>query len=86
MVYCGRLSLVSDLLQALFKGAYNLQKALLELLDKMSLNTGASEDEVSDIVSCMCLYVAFFSTVGHFVIKLTLFFFVFTPFIDNCFC
>lgn len=59
MVYCGRMSLVSDLLQALFKGAYNLQKALLELLDKMSLNTGASEDEVSDIVSCMCLYVAF---------------------------
>lgn len=54
------MSLVSDLLQALFKGAYNLQKALLELLDKMSLNTGASEDEVSDIVSCMCLYGAFF--------------------------
>lgn len=53
MVYCGRMSLVADLLQALFKGAYTLQKALLELLDKMSLNAGASEDEVSDIVSCM---------------------------------
>ncbi|TWW57850.1 hypothetical protein D4764_07G0005690 [Takifugu flavidus] len=51
MVYCGRMSLVADLLQALFKGAYTLQKALLELLDKMSLNAGASEDEVSDIVS-----------------------------------
>lgn len=57
MVYCGRLSLVADLLQALFKDAYTLQKALLELLDRMSLNTGASEDEVSDIVSCMCFIV-----------------------------
>lgn len=68
MVYCGRMSLVSDLLQALFKGAYNLQKALLELLDKMSLNTGASEDEVSDIVSCMCLYVAFISLLMVFLL------------------
>lgn len=59
MVYCGRLSLVADLLQALFKDAYTLQKALLELLDKMSLNTGAPEDEVSDIVPCMCFCVAF---------------------------
>ncbi|CAF93404.1 unnamed protein product [Tetraodon nigroviridis] len=50
-VYCGRLSLVADLLQALFKDAYTLQKALLELLDKMSFNTGASGNEVSDIVS-----------------------------------
>lgn len=55
MVYCGRLSLVADLLQALFKDAYSLQKALLELLDKMSLNTGASEDAVPDIVSRMLL-------------------------------
>lgn len=69
MVYCGRLSLVADLLQALFKGAYTLQKALLELLDKMSLNTGASEDEVSDIVSCVYLCVAFLSTAEHFVAK-----------------
>lgn len=67
MVYCGRLSLVADLLQALFKDAYTLQKALLELLDKMSLNTGASEDEVSDIVSRMCLCVAFVSTAELFV-------------------
>lgn len=74
MVYCGRLSLVADLLQALFKDAYTLQKALLELLDKMSLNTGTSEDEVSDIVSCMCFCVAFLSTAEHFIVKLSLFY------------
>lgn len=52
MVYCGRLSLVADLLQQLFKEAYTLQKSLLEVLDKMSLNSGASEEEeVSDIVT-----------------------------------
>ncbi|KAM5294182.1 FIGNL1-interacting regulator of recombination and mitosis [Glossophaga mutica] len=32
-VYAGRLHLVSDLLQALFKEAYSLQKQLMELLD-----------------------------------------------------
>lgn len=70
-VYRGRLSLVADLLQALFKDAYTLQKALLELLDKMSLNIGASEDEVSDIVSCMCLCVPFLTTAEHLVAKLS---------------
>ncbi|XP_029988674.1 FIGNL1-interacting regulator of recombination and mitosis [Sphaeramia orbicularis] len=51
VVYCGRLSLVADLLQALFKGAYSLQKSLLELLDRISLDSSASEEEVSDIVT-----------------------------------
>ncbi|XP_070816561.1 FIGNL1-interacting regulator of recombination and mitosis [Chaetodon trifascialis] len=50
-VYCGRLSLVADLLQGLFKEAYTLQKGLLELLDRISLDSSASEEEVSDIVT-----------------------------------
>ncbi|XP_061895259.1 FIGNL1-interacting regulator of recombination and mitosis [Entelurus aequoreus] len=50
-VYCGRLSLVADLLQGLFKEAYALQKGLLELLDKISLDSAASEEEVNDIVT-----------------------------------
>ncbi|XP_041647575.1 uncharacterized protein C1orf112 homolog isoform X2 [Cheilinus undulatus] len=51
VVYCGRLSLVADLLQGLFKEAYSLQKGLLELLDKISLDSSASEEEISDIVT-----------------------------------
>ncbi|XP_075895700.1 FIGNL1-interacting regulator of recombination and mitosis [Nelusetta ayraudi] len=51
VVYCGRLSLVADLLQGLFKDAYTLQKGLLELLEKMPLNSSASEEEISDIVT-----------------------------------
>lgn len=58
MVYCGRLSLVADLLQGLFKEAYTLQKGLLELLDKMTLNSSTAEEEVvSDIVTSGCLSV-----------------------------
>lgn len=60
MVYCGRLSLVADLLQGLFKDAYTLQKGLLELLEKMPLNSSASEEEISDIVTG----VRFFSSCG----------------------
>ncbi|XP_072245743.1 FIGNL1-interacting regulator of recombination and mitosis [Leuresthes tenuis] len=51
VVYCGRLSLVADLLQGLFKEAYSLQKSLLEVLDRVSLDSSASEEEVSDIVT-----------------------------------
>lgn len=51
MLYCGRMSLVADLLQGLFKEAYSLQKGLLELLDRISLDGSASEEEVSDIVT-----------------------------------
>lgn len=69
MLYCGRLSLVADLLQALFKDAYTLQKALLELLDKMSLSTVASEDEVSLIVSCKCLRVVVFFSTEDFIVQ-----------------
>nr|XP_046247847.1 uncharacterized protein C1orf112 homolog isoform X2 [Scatophagus argus] len=51
VVYCGRLSLVADLLQGLFKEAYTLQKGLLELLDRVSLDSSPSEEEVSDVVT-----------------------------------
>ncbi|KAM8890592.1 FIGNL1-interacting regulator of recombination and mitosis isoform 1-T2 [Synchiropus picturatus] len=49
--YCGRLSFVADLLQGLFKEAYSLQKSLLDLLERMSIDISASEDEVTDIVT-----------------------------------
>ncbi|XP_057697153.1 FIGNL1-interacting regulator of recombination and mitosis isoform X2 [Corythoichthys intestinalis] len=51
VVYCGRLSLVADLLQSLFREAFALQKALLDLLDRLSIDSSASEEEVSDIVT-----------------------------------
>uniref|UniRef100_A0A672P760 Si:dkey-97o5.1 n=1 Tax=Sinocyclocheilus grahami TaxID=75366 RepID=A0A672P760_SINGR len=47
-MYSGRLSLVGDLLQGLFKEAYSLHKGLMELLVKINLEDTASE--VSDIV------------------------------------
>ncbi|KAF3834863.1 hypothetical protein F7725_027421 [Dissostichus mawsoni] len=37
--------------KGLFKEAYSLQKALLELLEPISLDSSASEEEVSDIVT-----------------------------------
>lgn len=70
MVYCGRLSLVADLLQGLFKDAYTLQKGLLELLEKMPLNSSASEEEISDIVTgarfCVQLYFIFLCYFGSY--------------------
>ncbi|KAM5236763.1 FIGNL1-interacting regulator of recombination and mitosis [Ctenodactylus gundi] len=44
-VYSGRLHLVSDLLQALFKEAYSLQKQLMELLDMVCMDPVADENE-----------------------------------------
>ncbi|XP_028816991.1 FIGNL1-interacting regulator of recombination and mitosis isoform X2 [Denticeps clupeoides] len=52
-VYGGRLSLVQDLLQALFKEAYGLQKGLMELLERVALEDTASEEDVSDIVTAI---------------------------------
>ncbi|XP_066548039.1 FIGNL1-interacting regulator of recombination and mitosis [Amia ocellicauda] len=49
-VYNGRLSLVVDLLQALFKEAYSLQKGLMELLDRISLDSSATEEDACDMV------------------------------------
>lgn len=42
---------MGDLLQGLFREAYTLQKSLMELLEKISLENGASEVEISDIVA-----------------------------------
>lgn len=50
-VYSGRLHLVSDLLQALFKEAYSLQKQLMELLDMVCMDPLIDEnDDILDIV------------------------------------
>ncbi|XP_004464211.1 FIGNL1-interacting regulator of recombination and mitosis isoform X2 [Dasypus novemcinctus] len=50
-VYSGRLHLVSDLLQALFKEAYSLQKQLMELLDMVCLEPLIDEnDNILDMV------------------------------------
>ncbi|XP_074953107.1 FIGNL1-interacting regulator of recombination and mitosis isoform X1 [Phalacrocorax aristotelis] len=48
-VYCGHLHLISDLLQAMFKETYSLQKQLMELLDMISM--GCAEDNITDMVS-----------------------------------
>nr|XP_012639379.1 uncharacterized protein C1orf112 homolog [Microcebus murinus] len=44
-VYSGRLHLVSDLLQALFKEAYSLQKQLMELLDMVCMDPLVDEND-----------------------------------------
>ncbi|XP_026878253.2 uncharacterized protein C1orf112 homolog isoform X2 [Electrophorus electricus] len=51
VVYSGKLSLVGDLLQTLFKKAYSLQKLLMEVLEQCSLESSASEEEVAHIVT-----------------------------------
>uniref|UniRef100_A0A8D0EPW7 Chromosome 1 open reading frame 112 n=1 Tax=Strix occidentalis caurina TaxID=311401 RepID=A0A8D0EPW7_STROC len=48
-VYCGHLHLISDLLQAMFKETYSLQKQLMELLDTISM--GPLLDNITDMVS-----------------------------------
>ncbi|XP_034368914.2 FIGNL1-interacting regulator of recombination and mitosis isoform X1 [Arvicanthis niloticus] len=45
-VYSGRLHLVSDLLQILFKEAYSLQKQLMELLDMVCLSPSEDENNI----------------------------------------
>uniref|UniRef100_A0A452EVY6 FIGNL1 interacting regulator of recombination and mitosis n=1 Tax=Capra hircus TaxID=9925 RepID=A0A452EVY6_CAPHI len=50
-VYSGRLHLVADLLQALFKEAYSLQKQLMELLDMVCMNPLIDEhDDILNMV------------------------------------
>ncbi|XP_056379561.1 uncharacterized protein C1orf112 homolog isoform X2 [Hyla sarda] len=82
-VYCGRLHLVSDLLQALFKEAVSLEKQLMELLDKTTLSASASADEITGMVSVMHTFLdicAVVSKIDHalhantwkFIIKQTL--------------
>ncbi|XP_032553135.1 uncharacterized protein C1orf112 homolog [Chiroxiphia lanceolata] len=50
-VYCGHLHLISDLLQAMFKETYSLQKQLMELVDMISMGSASTEDNITDIVS-----------------------------------
>ncbi|KAK2540458.1 hypothetical protein Q9233_001330 [Columba guinea] len=50
-VYCGHLHLISDLLQAMFKETYSLQKQLMELLDMISIGSASTEDNIADMVS-----------------------------------
>ncbi|OXB61218.1 hypothetical protein ASZ78_007204 [Callipepla squamata] len=50
-VYCGHLHLISDLLQAVFKETYSLQKQLMELFDQISVGSASSEDDITDMVS-----------------------------------
>ncbi|XP_078417472.1 FIGNL1-interacting regulator of recombination and mitosis isoform X1 [Cetorhinus maximus] len=59
-LYSGRLHLVADLLQSLFKEAYSLQKGFMELLDRIVLE---SADATGDDVACMV-------TVVHNVLKI----------------
>ncbi|XP_073414101.1 FIGNL1-interacting regulator of recombination and mitosis isoform X3 [Dendrobates tinctorius] len=49
-VYYGRLNLVSDLLQALFKEAVTLEKQLMELLDKTTISASSPVTEITGMV------------------------------------
>uniref|UniRef100_A0A8C4SPF4 Fignl1 interacting regulator of recombination and mitosis n=1 Tax=Erpetoichthys calabaricus TaxID=27687 RepID=A0A8C4SPF4_ERPCA len=49
--YNGHLSLVADLLQALFKEAFLLQKALMELLDRIFLEKASTDKEAVNMVT-----------------------------------
>lgn len=53
-MYCGHLHLISDLLQAMFKETYSLQKQLMELLDMISMGSASTEDNITDMVSGIC--------------------------------
>uniref|UniRef100_A0A671VFQ1 Fignl1 interacting regulator of recombination and mitosis n=1 Tax=Sparus aurata TaxID=8175 RepID=A0A671VFQ1_SPAAU len=70
VVYCGRLSLVADLLQGLFKEAYTLQKGLLELLDRISLDMIHSLLDICSIISN--LDIALHANTWKFLIKQSL--------------
>ncbi|XP_040263645.1 uncharacterized protein C1orf112 homolog isoform X3 [Bufo bufo] len=63
-VYCGRLHLVSDLLQALFKEAVSLENQLMELLDKTTLSESESANEISCMVSVIHTFVDICSVVS----------------------
>ncbi|XP_006872720.1 PREDICTED: uncharacterized protein C1orf112 homolog [Chrysochloris asiatica] len=83
-VYSGCLHLVSDLLQALFKEAYSLQKQLMELLDMVCMDP--LEDDSDDILNMVmvihslldiCLVIssidsAFHANTWKFIIKQSL--------------
>lgn len=58
-VYCGHLHLISDLLQAMFKEAYSLQKQLMELFDLISISSASSEEDITCMVSGICGFDTF---------------------------
>ncbi|GAB1285624.1 hypothetical protein APTSU1_000085400 [Apodemus speciosus] len=55
-VYSGRLHLVSDLLQILFKEAYSLQKQLMELLDMVCPGPSVEENNISTMVEDLFIH------------------------------
>uniref|UniRef100_A0A8C6Q6E0 Fignl1 interacting regulator of recombination and mitosis n=1 Tax=Nothobranchius furzeri TaxID=105023 RepID=A0A8C6Q6E0_NOTFU len=70
LVYCDRLSLVADLLQGLFKEAFSLQKSLLELLDRISLDMIHGLLDICSIISNLDL--ALHANTWKFLIKQSL--------------
>ncbi|KAG8436496.1 hypothetical protein GDO86_007553 [Hymenochirus boettgeri] len=63
-MYSGRLHLVSDLLQALFKEAVSLQKLLMELLDKINVKSMDSEKTTADMVAVLHMVLEICSVVS----------------------
>uniref|UniRef100_F6ZQG4 Chromosome 1 open reading frame 112 n=1 Tax=Xenopus tropicalis TaxID=8364 RepID=F6ZQG4_XENTR len=63
-LYSGRLHLVSDLLQALFKEAVSLQKHIMELLDKTNVNPLGLEKETADMVAVLHMVLEICSVVS----------------------
>uniref|UniRef100_A0A8C5UIS6 Uncharacterized protein n=1 Tax=Malurus cyaneus samueli TaxID=2593467 RepID=A0A8C5UIS6_9PASS len=58
-VYCGHLHLISDLLQAMFKETYSLQKQLMELVDLISIGSASTEDDIIYMVQGICGFNTF---------------------------
>ncbi|XP_078542851.1 FIGNL1-interacting regulator of recombination and mitosis isoform X5 [Lissotriton helveticus] len=52
-VYSGRLHMVSDLLQSIFKKAVFLHKQLMELMDKICIDSSATNKEIRDMVTVL---------------------------------
>lgn len=67
-LYSDHLHLFADLLQSLFKETYTLQKQLMELLDRISVDSCAAEGSTTIMVSGGCTKYASdkpFFTDGH---------------------
>ncbi|XP_018114275.1 uncharacterized protein C1orf112 isoform X2 [Xenopus laevis] len=63
-VYSGRLHLVSDLLQALFKEAVSLQKHIMELLDKTNIKPSSLEKDTADMAAVLHMVLEICSVVS----------------------
>ncbi|KAH0506692.1 hypothetical protein LTLLF_105450 [Microtus ochrogaster] len=82
-LYSGRLHLLSDLLQSVFREAYSLQKRLMELLDKVCMGPSVDENntllmvEVIHLLLDICSVIsgmdqAFHANTWKFIIKQSL--------------